>query len=98
MTALTPDPANMPDVRLTDEYNPHTCKICDCELEWFECGSCDDGFYEGYDEDPLWYDPGDLVRCGECNGQGGWLECPNAVNHPQYLAAQQPPAAVKDTQ
>lgn len=41
----------------------------------------DEGYFNGYDEDPLWYNPGDLVICSECGGRGGFLECPNAENH-----------------
>ena len=70
-----------------DEYNPILCKICDCELEWYECGVCDEGYYDGYDEDPLWYDPGELVRCSQCGGSGGWLECPNAEHHRELIEA-----------
>ena len=58
-----------------------TCPVCGCLLEWVDCGGCDDGWIDGYEEDPLWFDPGDLDRCRQCNGRGGWLECPNAGNH-----------------
>lgn len=57
------------------------CQVCSCELEWVDCYNCDDGEVDGYEEDPLWFDPGDTYPCDTCNGKGGWLECPNAENH-----------------
>lgn len=36
---------------------------------------CDEGYFEGYEEDPLWYDEGDTVRCDVCHGKGGWRVC-----------------------
>ncbi len=53
------------------------CRKCGTEAEWVDCwNGCDEGFFDGYDEDPLWYNPGDLVRCDVCGGRGGWLVCP----------------------
>jgi hypothetical protein len=57
------------------------CKICSAEMEWEDCGACDEGFYDGYDEDPLWHDPGDLVPCPQCSGAGGWWVCSNLDAH-----------------
>lgn len=37
--------------------------------ECYDLG-CDDGFIDGYDEDPLWYDPGDVYPCPTCRGHG----------------------------
>ena len=31
---------------------------------------CDDGYFDGYEDDPLWYDPGDMYICDECHGRG----------------------------
>jgi hypothetical protein len=53
-----------------------TCALCNCEMEWVECqAGCDDGYFDGYEEDPLWHDQGDLVPCHECGGQGGFYWC-----------------------
>lgn len=32
------------------------------------CGG--DGWVDGYENDPLWYSPGELERCSSCNGSG----------------------------
>jgi hypothetical protein len=50
------------------------CKCCD--MEWEQCYVCGgDGWLEVYDEDPLWYDPGDVEMCDECESRGGWWFC-----------------------
>lgn len=54
-----------------------TCALCHAEMEWEECGAgCEDGYFDAYEEDPLFYDPGDLLPCHQCNGQGGSWWCP----------------------
>ncbi len=73
---------NTPTLEETDRVE--TCKICGAELEWVDCwNGCDDGFFDGYEEDPLWYDPGDLIPCSACRGNGGYLECPNLPHENQ---------------
>ena len=58
-------------------------EICcgECGHSMFErrCTSlgCEDGYIDGYEEDPLWYDDGDLIRCSECRGRGFFRWCPN---------------------
>jgi hypothetical protein len=55
-----------------------TCAQCDYEMEWEDCHSgCEDGYFDGYEEDPNWYHPGELVSCHECGGEGGSWWCPN---------------------
>ena len=73
-----------------DECNEiATCSICGCTLEWEDCwNGCDEGYFNGYDDDPLWYDPGDLILCSECRGRGGYLACPNAEHHVQAETGQ----------
>lgn len=62
-----------------------TCALCDCEMEWEPChAGCDDGYFDGYEEDPLWYQPGEMATCHECSGSGGhfWCQtkgCPTSV-------------------
>jgi hypothetical protein len=59
-----------------------TCDICDCELEYEECLLCGgDGYLDKYDDDPLVYEPGELIECPDCYGGGGWWLCPNAKAH-----------------
>lgn len=54
------------------------CAACSCECEWEQChAGCEDGYFDGYEEDPLWYDEGDLVPCNECGGHGGSWWCIN---------------------
>ena len=54
-----------------------TCVLCHCEMDGDLCDSCcGDGFYDGYDDDPLWYDQGELVTCENCGGRGMlWFCC-----------------------
>lgn len=55
-----------------------TCALCHYECDWEDChAGCDDGYFDGYEEDPLLYDPGDLTECPECGGRGGSYWCPN---------------------
>ena len=55
-----------------------TCLLCDYEMEWEDCSACGgDGFFDGYEEDPNWYQPGECVDCSQCAGQGGDYWCPN---------------------
>jgi hypothetical protein len=35
------------------------------------------------EEDPLWYTPSDFERCDICDGDGGYLVCPNFEKHPK---------------
>lgn len=64
------------------------CAICGCELEWVECHilACEDGWIDGYEDDPLWFSPGELERCSECQGKGGEWWCPDKKNHPKIVA------------
>jgi len=54
-----------------------TCPRCGQQLEWEECGQCDDGWFDAYEDDPMWYAPGDVLRCDQCLGHGGWWVCTN---------------------
>jgi hypothetical protein len=36
-----------------------------------DCGFCGgDGWVDGYEDDPIFYDPDELIRCASCNGSG----------------------------
>lgn len=48
--------------------------------EWVECWNCGgDGEFDGYEEDPLWYDEGETYPCDICRGNGGWLACGQCI-------------------
>lgn len=66
------------DDDITERYDIK-CPKCEGPMRQRECTSlgCDDGYYDGYEDDPLWYDEGDLVPCGECRGRGFFQWCPN---------------------
>lgn len=54
-----------------------TCFLCDAEMDWAECSACGgDGFFDGYEEDPINYSPGEDVTCHQCGGEGGDYWCP----------------------
>lgn len=62
------------------------CAECGNPTSWLPCWNC--GGRGGWDdedlmaEDPLWYGPGDFLRCDECQGKGGHpycLECRKVV-------------------
>lgn len=67
------------------EPEAETCKVCGADMEFTDCWQCGG---EGYGDD--FHDCGEDCcccldpepgECPECNGAGGWLECPNAEHH-----------------
>jgi hypothetical protein len=55
-----------------------TCALCDYEMDWEDCGFCGgDAEFDGYEEDPNWYAPGEMVPCSQCGGSGGDYFCGN---------------------
>lgn len=60
------------------------CPVCGSDMFWERCTQvgCDDGWIDLYEDDPLWYDPGDVEACPICDGNAGWLICLDAENHP----------------
>jgi len=71
------DPDDMQD----DEHR--FCSICGSSELWVECDNCGgDGHFDAYEDDPLWYDPGDTNLCTWCLGTGGHWVCCNASKHP----------------
>lgn len=48
------------------------CPHCKAEVTYSrDCwGGCDDGGFDGYEDDPLWFQPGEVETCGTCNGFG----------------------------
>ena len=61
------------------EHDDLTCPECGSEEVYSQpCWmGCDDGFFDGYEDDPLWYDPGEMVVCSECGGRGFYRWCQN---------------------
>lgn len=54
------------------------CRALMVTQECFAIG-CEDGWIDMYEfgGDPMWYDPGDIERCDECNGRGHLTWCPD---------------------
>lgn len=43
---------------------------------WVPCwNGCQYGWFDDYEEDPIECDPGEISRCSECKGNGGWIVC-----------------------
>lgn len=57
------------------------CPKCGGELTREPCGElgCDDGVVDVYEDDPLWYEPGDNEPCDECGGRGYIEWCPQCA-------------------
>jgi len=79
-----------------------TCALCDCEMEWEDCSACGgEGFFDGYEEDPNWYAPGEDVPCSQCGGSGGdwWCQtkdcktitCTRVISSPNIHGQPRPP-------
>lgn len=61
-----------------DEPSGPFCPNCGQEMDWEDCGLCDDGYITNLHEiDPLWHDEDDQERCEQCEGRGGWWLCAN---------------------
>lgn len=70
------------------DYSEPCCKLCGAILEWEDCwNNCDEGYFDMYEEDPEWYDYGDVEKCAECHGKGGYWVCPNAAQHEKVSAS-----------
>lgn len=63
------------DYELSDTACPHCGHS---PTRWRECTNlgCDDGYHDDYEDDPLWYEPGDCSPCSECRGKGSFHWCP----------------------
>jgi hypothetical protein len=61
------------EVNFSEEH----CPSCGHECFSRSCWSCGgEGGHDGYEEDPLWYDPGDIIPCDACRGEGHHHWCP----------------------
>ena len=53
------------------------CPRCGGQLDEQDCwNGCDEGYFDGYERDPLWYSQGDTYPCHVCNGTGVLYHCP----------------------
>lgn len=64
-----------------DDSNYHDgcyCPKCGTETRSRECTDlgCDEGYHDDYEDDPLWFDPGDFSPCSTCHGMGIVRWCP----------------------
>lgn len=51
------------------------CKHCGERIHWVECQTCGgEGGFDGYEQDPNWYHPGEMAPCPNCSYDGGWWE------------------------
>lgn len=61
------------------DYCDETCQKCGHHTVTLCCNPCGgEGCTEPgelYEEDPLWYDPGDIRTCDECRGHGHHQWC-----------------------
>lgn len=64
------------------------CSHCGHDtIHWSDCAAgCDDGFFNLYDEDPLWYDDGDVQGCEDCFETGVQQWCPQCGKDPRKKA------------
>lgn len=64
---------------MDDDYP--CCGHCGGGVDWELCTAigCEDGYIDVYEEDPLWYSPGDMEACDMCEGKGGWWICLNST-------------------
>lgn len=91
---VTPEPVFWPKCEEVDISEGRYCPNCDHHLFCCTCTDCGgEGGYDGYEEDPLWYDAGDMIPCSNCRGRGyhewcprcRWDACvPNNWNRPEH--------------
>lgn len=78
MTFYTDDDALIIEHYEDDPSGPF-CKDCGQDLDWEDCGQCEDGYsYHDCGEDCcccLYPEPN--VRCDLCDGNSGWWVCTN---------------------
>ena len=62
---------------------PHHGDVGD-NTAWVNCwNGCTEGWFDDYEDDPIYCDPGDMSRCDECRGEGGWTVCGECnINNP----------------
>lgn len=51
-----------------DDYDYDPDYDDESDGDCFHCGG--DGYIDGYEDDPMWFEPGEMERCSSCNGSG----------------------------
>lgn len=64
------------------------CPVCSAPMEWVDCDSCQDGYINLYEKDPMWYDEADTEACEICMGRSGWQVCTNFKSHPVTISSE----------
>ena len=78
-----PDELDYQDSPKRETFFDETCAICGSFMFWEDCwNGCEDGYLDCFEEDPMWYDEGDVRICDVCEGKGGFYICSNTKNHP----------------
>lgn len=73
------------------------CPVCGHAMSWLPCPDCSgDGGHDAYEIDPMWYDEGDVVVCGWCNGKGGAWQCWNCFTVKVGSLQGEPAASVEE--
>lgn len=67
------------------------CPHCGGETRQRECNEigCEDGFIDGYEDDPCWYLPGEFYACPECRGTGVVAWCVECSRDPRIKPEQE---------
>jgi len=67
-------PVKMEDYEIDYET---ICPFCGNKWVHFRgCTDCNDGYIDLYNEDPLWFRPGQTEKCHKCSGTGVEIWCP----------------------
>lgn len=53
---------------VSDYPDDYDYEFGDGDDDCFHCGG--DGYIDGYEDDPLWFEPGETERCSSCGGSG----------------------------
>lgn len=73
-------------------YGEEACPFCGhWPTVWMHCHAmgCDDGYVDLHEfDDPLFYDPGDVAPCDECDGTGIIEWCPVCGRDPREAEAE----------
>lgn len=67
------------DPKRSWDVEPDWCG-CDWETCW-QCGG--DGWFDMHEQSPVEYGPGEVERCNECSGRGGFphsADCPEVTD------------------
>ena len=76
------------DYELMDDPCPHCGHF---ETRYRDCDNigCEDGWCDDFEEDPLWFSPGDSSPCPECRGTGQFQWCPQCGLDPRKTGQKQ---------